>query len=157
MARMVEHYLNLLTDALARPAAGIDELGLLTDAESRPARVVQSRPGGRRSATRRTPRWPALFAAQVARDPDAIALVFGDRSVTYAEFDRRSNALAWLLRRRGVGMDVPVGVAIERGLDLVVALLAVVKAGGAYLPIELGHSAGPGRPRWSRRPGPGWC
>ena len=84
---------------------------------------------------------PALFAAQVARDPDAPALVFGSTHVSYAELDRRSNALAWLLRRRGAGADVPVGVAIERGTDLVVALLAVLKAGGAYLPIDMGSPA----------------
>ena len=81
---------------------------------------------------------PALFAAQVARDPDATAVVAGSGSVSYAELDRRSNALAWLLRRRGVGTDVPVGVAIGRGTDLVTALLAVLKAGGAYLPIDIG-------------------
>jgi amino acid adenylation domain-containing protein len=79
---------------------------------------------------------PALFAAQVARNPHATALVFGTGSVTYAELDRRSNALAWLLRRRGVSTDMPVGVAIERGPGLIAALLAVLKAGGAYLPID---------------------
>src|SRR6185437_14589798 len=84
---------------------------------------------------------PALFAAQVARDPDAIAVVSGTTAVSYAELDRRSNALAWLLRDRGVGVDVPVGVAIERGPDLIAALLAVLKAGGAYLPIEAGSPA----------------
>jgi len=84
---------------------------------------------------------PALFAAQVYRDPDATALVFGTACMTYAELDRRSNALAWLLRRRGVGADVPVGVAIERGTDQIAALLAVLKAGGAYLPIDIGSPA----------------
>ncbi len=84
---------------------------------------------------------PALFAAQVARDPDATAVVAGTGSVSYAELDRRSNALAWLLRRRGVGADMPVGVAIERGTDLVAALLAVLKAGGAYVPIDIGSPA----------------
>jgi amino acid adenylation domain-containing protein len=83
----------------------------------------------------------ALFAAQVARDPDATALVSGTGSLTYAELDRRSNALAWLLRRRGVNADTPVVVAIERGTDCVAALLAVLKAGGAYLPIDLGSPA----------------
>ena len=81
---------------------------------------------------------PALFAAQVAKDPDATALVFGAAAMSYAELDQRSNALAWLLRDRGVGTDTPVGVAIERGPDLVLALLAVLKAGGAYLPIDAG-------------------
>ncbi|HEX9033656.1 MAG TPA: amino acid adenylation domain-containing protein, partial [Streptosporangiaceae bacterium] len=84
---------------------------------------------------------PALFAAQVVSNPDATAMVSGTSSVTYAELDRRSNALAWLLRRRGVGADTPVGVAIERGPDLVAALLAVLKAGGAYLPIDTGSPA----------------
>ena len=84
---------------------------------------------------------PAIFAAQVARDPDAIAVVSGATTVSYAELDRRSSALAWLLHDRGVGVDVPVGVAIERGPDLIAALLAVLKAGGAYLPIEAGIPA----------------
>ena len=84
---------------------------------------------------------PALFAAQVARNPDATALVFGGESVSYAELDRRSNALAWLLRRRGVSTDMPVGVAMDRGPGLIAALLAVLKAGGAYLPIDMGSPA----------------
>ena len=84
---------------------------------------------------------PGLFAAQAAANPDATALVFGGESVSYAELDRRSNALAWLLRRRGVGADVPVGVALERSTGLIAALLAVLKAGGAYLPIHIGTPA----------------
>jgi len=84
---------------------------------------------------------PALFAAQAARDPDATALVCGAGTMTYAELDRRSNAVAWLLRRRGVTADTPVGVAMQRGADLIVTLLAVLKAGGAYLPIEAGAPA----------------
>ncbi|MGE5826985.1 MAG: non-ribosomal peptide synthetase, partial [Micromonosporaceae bacterium] len=139
MSRMVAHYLNLLADALSRPDATIEELRLITDDESRllehwsrgPA-VLDTEPG---------PTIPALFAARVAEDPDATAVVFGTGSMTYAELDRRSNALAWGLRRRGVGADVPVAVAIERGTDLVVALLAVLKAGGAYLPIDEGSPA----------------
>ncbi len=79
---------------------------------------------------------PALFAAQVVRCPDATALVCGDRAWTYAELDRRSNALAWMLRRRGVGADAPVAVALPRGPALIAALLGVLKAGGAYLPID---------------------
>ncbi len=84
---------------------------------------------------------PALFAAQVARDPNAVALVCGTAWMTYAELDRRSNALGWLLRRRGVDTDTSVGMAMTRSTDLVVALLAVLKAGGAYLPIDTGSPA----------------
>ena len=178
MSRMVTHYLNLLTDALARPATGIGGLRLLTDSESRlldswsrgPA-VTDSRPvteliaeqvcrapdvvagsDGTHAGYPADATIPALFAAQVARNPDATALVFGAGSVTYAELDRRSNALAWLLRRRGVGADMPVGVAMERGTDLVAALLAVLKAGGAYLPIDIGSPGAPRR-RHDRRRG----
>ncbi|HEX4061933.1 MAG TPA: amino acid adenylation domain-containing protein, partial [Streptosporangiaceae bacterium] len=79
-----------------------------------------------------------LFAGQVARDPGAVALVCGAGLVSYGELDRRSNALAWVLRRRGVGVDVPVGVAVERGVDLVVALVAVLKAGGGYVGVDAG-------------------
>ena len=167
MSRMVTHYLNLLTDALARPETDIGRLELLTGAESRLLESWSRRPAVNGSGPAAEPiagqaslapdlatGWqrthagypadatiPALFAAQVARNPDATALVFGDESVTYAELDRRSNALAWLLRRRGVGTDMTVGVAIERGPDLVAALLAVLKAGGAYLPIHIGTPA----------------
>jgi amino acid adenylation domain-containing protein len=84
---------------------------------------------------------PALFAAQAARYPDATALVCGNRAWTYAELDRRSNALAWTLRRRGVGADTPVAVALPRGPALIAALLGVLKAGGAYLPIDAGSPA----------------
>ena len=79
---------------------------------------------------------PALFAAQVARQPQATALVTPAGSWTYAELDRRSTELAWGLRECGVRLDTPVTVALPRGADLIATLLAVLKAGGAYLPID---------------------
>jgi|GEM_PF-532178 len=141
MSRMAQHYLGLLTDALARPAVRIDELRLMDGAQVRQLESWSRAavPAAPAPATRAT--IPALFAAQVARRPDATALIFGRTSLTYRDLDRRSNALAWLLHRRGVGPDTTVGVAIERGPDLVVALLAVLKAGGAYLPIDTGSPA----------------
>nr|WP_294563933.1 non-ribosomal peptide synthetase [uncultured Rhodopila sp.] len=77
-----------------------------------------------------------LFEQQVARDPEAIALVFGQRRVTYGELNDRANRVAHHLRGRGVGPDVLVGVCIERSPEMVVALLAVWKAGGAYVPLD---------------------
>jgi non-ribosomal peptide synthetase component F len=77
-----------------------------------------------------------LFEAQVARTPDKVAIIFGRERVSYRELDHRANRLARHLRKSGVGPEVPVAVCLERTPDLVVSLLAVLKAGGAYLPLD---------------------
>ncbi len=79
---------------------------------------------------------PELFARQVERDPGAVAMVSGDLAVSYRELDERSSRLAEALRQRHVGPETVVAVAMPRSVDLAVALLGVVKAGGAYLPID---------------------
>lgn len=77
-----------------------------------------------------------LFEQQVTRTPDAVALVFADEELTYAELNARANRLAHLLVAKGVGPDVPVAVCIERSHTMVIAALAVQKAGGAYIPMD---------------------
>ncbi|MDV5143318.1 non-ribosomal peptide synthase/polyketide synthase [Streptomyces sp. SBC-4] len=84
---------------------------------------------------------PELFAAQVARTPEAVAVVSGGVSLSYGELDRRANRMARYLAGRGVGAESLVGVCLERGADLIVALLAVLKAGGAYLPLDPAYPA----------------
>jgi amino acid adenylation domain-containing protein len=79
------------------------------------------------------------FAAQAARAPDAEALRFGDRALSYAELDRCANQLAHRLRRLGVTRDALVGICIERSPEMVIALLATLKAGGAYVPLDPGY------------------
>lgn len=79
---------------------------------------------------------PQLFAHQVERAPDAVALVSGEVTLSYGELDARSTRLAEALRRRNIGADTVVAVALPRSADLAVALLGIVKAGGAYLPID---------------------
>lgn len=77
-----------------------------------------------------------LFAAQAARTPDAVAVVQDQRRWSYRELDRQAERLANRLRVTGVGPEVVVGICLERSLELLAALLAVLKAGGAYLPLD---------------------
>ena len=77
-----------------------------------------------------------LFEDQSARRPDALALEFGDQELTYGELNARANRLAHYLRRKGVGTESVVGIMLERSLEMIVGLLGVLKAGGAYLPLD---------------------
>ncbi|WP_181799078.1 amino acid adenylation domain-containing protein [Kitasatospora acidiphila] len=84
---------------------------------------------------------PELFAAQASRTPDAVALVADGIRLSYRELDARTNRLARLLIGRGVGPEAVVAVSMERGAELVVTLLAVLKAHGAYLPVDPNYPA----------------
>ncbi|MCX4094353.1 non-ribosomal peptide synthase/polyketide synthase [Nocardia sp. alder85J] len=84
---------------------------------------------------------PAVFAARVAAAPEAVAVLCGDTELTYRQLDRRANRLARELISHGVGPDTVVAVALPRSAEFLVALLAVSKAGGAYLPIDPAYSS----------------
>jgi amino acid adenylation domain-containing protein len=77
-----------------------------------------------------------LFEAQVERTPEAVAVVFEDRQLTYRDLNRRANQLAYHLQKLGVGPEVLVGICVERSLDMIVGLLGILKAGGAYVPLD---------------------
>jgi hypothetical protein len=83
----------------------------------------------------------SLFDTRVAADPDRISVVFDREELTYADFDARVNRLARRLVEQGVGPESVVAVAMRRSIDLLVAIYAVVKAGGAYLPVDPDHPA----------------
>jgi amino acid adenylation domain-containing protein/non-ribosomal peptide synthase protein (TIGR01720 family) len=80
-----------------------------------------------------------LFKEQAERFPDKTALVFNDTVLTYQELDRRATTLAAILRARGVGPDVIVGLLTDRSLETVIGMLAILRAGGAYLPIDVDY------------------
>ncbi|MET0343805.1 MAG: MupA/Atu3671 family FMN-dependent luciferase-like monooxygenase [Polyangiales bacterium] len=77
-----------------------------------------------------------LFEEQVARTPDATALVFRDRTLSYRELNQRANQMAHALRAAGVGRETLVGISVERSLEMVIGLLGILKAGGAYVPLD---------------------
>ena len=79
---------------------------------------------------------PALFAAQAAATPDAIAAVYQDRELSYAALDAHANRLAHHLRAQGVGAETVVGLLVDRSLEMVIGLLGILKAGAAYLPLD---------------------
>ena len=79
---------------------------------------------------------PDLFAAQAAKTPDAVAVVFEEQRLSYRELDGRANQLAHHLRGLGVGPETVVGLCAERSLEMVVGLIGILKAGGAYLPLD---------------------
>ena len=79
---------------------------------------------------------PSLFAAQAVRTPDAVAVIFGDRELTYAALDAHANRLAHHLQSLGVGPETMVGLMVERSPEMLVGLIGILKAGGAYLPLD---------------------
>lgn len=126
------HYRTLLADALARPDLPVTELELTTPAERR--RVLVEWNATEHSVAPGT--WPALFAEQVKARPEAVALVFEDQRLSYAELDERANRLAHALIARGAGPERVVALALPRSVELIVAEVAVLKSGAAYLPVD---------------------
>ncbi|MBT9518643.1 MAG: amino acid adenylation domain-containing protein [Methyloversatilis discipulorum] len=140
---------SLLAARLAtrlRARFGIDvPLGALLDAPS--VQAMARWLDGRTAVTANdTATLHALFEVQAARTPDAVALVHAGRTLRYGELNARANRIAHALRRRGVGADTPVGVQLELSCDLVAAVLGVLKAGGAYLPLDTRNP--PARTLW---------
>src|SRR6516162_4474821 len=82
-----------------------------------------------------------LFEAQVERTPEGIAVVYEEEQLTYRELNRRANQLARYLRRRGIGPEEAVGIAVERSPEMIVGLLGILKSGGAYVPLDAGYPA----------------
>jgi amino acid adenylation domain-containing protein len=136
--RMLGHLRNVLDGVVADPDQAIGDVPLLS-AEERQALLVAWNDTAAPYPTDRCAH--ELFEDRVAEAPDAAAVVLGDAHVSYAALDARANRLAHRLRGLGVGPEVIVGVALDRSPDLVVAILAVMKAGGAYLPLDAAHPA----------------
>lgn len=133
LRRMEAHFRNLLSDIVSRPEARIGDLSVLGEAERR---RLLTEWNATRTTFRRDISLHGLFQEQVEKTPDAAAVVFEERQITYEEINRRANQLAHLLQRLGTGPEMIVGLCVERSIEMVVGILAILKAGGAYLPID---------------------
>ena len=131
--RMLQHFEQLLASMAANVQQPVSQLQFLTAAEERQLLVEWN------STETEYPRNSCvhqLIEAQVARTPDAIAVVGGNEQITYAELNRRANQLAHYLQSLGVGPDVLVGISVERSIEMLVGLLGIWKAGGAYVALD---------------------
>ena len=131
--RMGRHFERLLAGIAADPGARVSALPLLGEEESHQLAREWNPPAAAAPAGQTV---HELFAAQARRTPERPALVFLDERLTYAELSRRAGALAGVLRALGVGPEVVVALCVERSVEAIVGILGVLKAGGAYLPLD---------------------
>lgn len=130
--RFMRHYVQLLRSVTLRPGAALGEAEMLTESERLHMLAM-----GRREADFPPPRClHDCFKEQALAVPDLPAVSCGGESMTYQELDRRTDALAQTLRAKGVGRGSVVGVMAERSIPMLTAMLAVMKVGGAYMPVD---------------------
>jgi amino acid adenylation domain-containing protein len=133
IARMTEHFQRLLAGIVADPNKPIDDLPLLNESERHQLLVEWN------DTDRDYPREKCihqLYEAQVERTPEAVAVVFENRQLNYHELNQRANQLAHYLRKLAVGPEVRVAICLERSFEMVIGLLAILKAGGVYVPLD---------------------
>ncbi|HEX6291019.1 MAG TPA: amino acid adenylation domain-containing protein, partial [Herpetosiphonaceae bacterium] len=138
IARMAEQLQIVLTEIVTHPERRVPQMPIVTPGERQLLLTTWNQ------TARPVPEAQCLhhlIEAQAARSPDAVAVSFEDAHLTYVELNARANRLAHHLQALGIGPDACVGVCLDRSLDLVVALLAVLKAGAAYVPLDPAYPA----------------
>ncbi len=131
MQRLADHFLHLLTRVLDEPLAPLCTLPLLDEAQSQ---LIMSWNNTWQDCSQACVH--QLFEARVAKDPQAVAVAQGDTQMSYDELNRRANQLAHWMRTQGVAFGEPVAVRLTRSPEMIVALLAVLKSGAGYLPLD---------------------
>ncbi|MCA2581201.1 condensation domain-containing protein, partial [Microcystis sp. M39BS1] len=131
--QMGQHFQNLLTAIAANPNMGIFELSMLSDEERYQLLSLWNETHTDYPSDKCIHQ---LFEEQVKRTPDAVAVVCSEQKLTYNELNCRANQLAHYLQKLGVKPDELVGICLERSFDMIVGLLAILKVGGAYVPID---------------------
>ncbi|MEK7990857.1 MAG: amino acid adenylation domain-containing protein [Thiotrichaceae bacterium] len=134
--RMVTHFETLLAAIIDNSKLKISELNLLPESEQQ-----QITAWNQTSASYPELTLIQIFEQQVTKTPEAIAVVFGEQSLTYSQLNEKANQLAIYLRKLGVQQNSLVGLCVERSLDLAIAVLGILKAGAAYVPLDIAYPA----------------
>jgi amino acid adenylation domain-containing protein/thioester reductase-like protein/non-ribosomal peptide synthase protein (TIGR01720 family) len=134
--RMIGHFMTLLEAVVNNPQEHIDQLPILTAVERQKLLVEWNDTQADYPVGKCLHQ---LFAQQVELTPDAVAVVFDNQQLTYQQLNTQANQLAHYLQSLGVGAEVLVGIYLERSLSMTVALLAVLKAGGGYVPLDVDY------------------
>ena len=135
MVRMSAYFSNLLQSIVTNPEQHVSELQLITEEEKQKILVEWNnteREGDIKCVHE-------LFEEQVKRTPDAIAIEFNGKQLSYIELDHRANKLACYLSKRGIKPDDPIGICVERSFDMIVGIIGILKAGCAYVPLDPGY------------------
>ena len=136
IARMAEHWEELLQGAISHPETAIGELPLLTSAECQELLVARNATSTHYPAHQSVSR---IFEATAQRYPDNVALEFAGVRMTYRELNERANQIAHYLRGLGIRPERPVAVCLQRSPELIEVLLGILKAGGAYVPLDTAY------------------
>lgn len=136
IGKMLNHFRSLLSGIMFKSDARISELTLLSIKE-----LIEMNQTAKTEQDVETPNTCIhhFFENQVNRTPNFTALTFKNTDITYEELNARANQLAHLLQKKGIGPEKIVGLYLDRSIEMIVAILAVLKAGGAYLPMDLSY------------------
>ena len=133
---MTGHFHTLLESIVSKPELRINELNLLTEIERQQQLVHWN---DTRRSVLHGKNVVEIFEKQVELTPDAVAVVFEGTQLTYSELNQRANQLAHYLVKHGVQVETPIAVFLDRSIELVVGLIAVLKAGGIYVPLDANY------------------
>src|SRR5581483_11864990 len=134
ISRLLQHFQRILAIMLTHPEQHIRDFSLLSPQEM--ALLVSKQRPDVQAQKVRYQSIVQIFEAQATRSPDALALTYEQEMLSYAQLNERANQLARLLAQSGVGPEIPVALFFERSIDLVIAMLSVLKAGGVYIPLD---------------------
>ena len=136
VAKIAEHFQNLLAAILENPQTPVGKLPMLSDGEKQQILVEWNDTKTDYDLSRSLHQ---LFEAQVEKTPEELAAIFEGEELTYRQLNSRANQLAHYLQKLGVKPETKVGICVERSLEMVIGLLGIQKAGGAYVPIDPGY------------------